>query len=101
VISTDSGSDSEDSQPKRRESSPYHPLARLMDLCPARKRASLANPDALDEDGLLKDVDVQVPTQEATAREDKRRDVDEFFLPRFIQDMQGKQKKYRTCKVCP
>jgi hypothetical protein len=43
-------------------------------------RASLGNPVAVDADGLLMDVDVQAIDDSQPTREDKRQDVDHFFL---------------------
>lgn len=68
------------------------------------KTASLCNPGAIDEDGLLADVDVQSiddvpPTR--SMREDKRRDVDHFFHAAFTKVVDGKSKRYCTCKPCP
>jgi hypothetical protein len=47
-------------------------------------------------------VDVQsVDGKKQTTREDKRQDVDHFFLDAVFEDMDGKSRKYRLCKVCP
>ena len=63
---------------------------------------TLGNPVAVDEDGLLIDVDVQsVNSKKQTTREDKRQDVDHFFLDAAFEDMDGKSRKYRLCKLCP
>ena len=66
------------------------------------ERATLGNPQVTDADGLLVDVDVQmVDDNPSTTREDKRQDVDHFFHPVIIKDVNGRPKKYRTCKPCP
>lgn len=62
---------------------------------------TLGNPVAVDDDGLLVDVDVQVVDDIRTTRADKRQDVDEFFLAATFSDMKGKSRKYRLCKICP
>ena len=62
---------------------------------------TLGNPVAVDDDGLLIDVDVQVVDDNRTTRADKRQDVDEFFLGATFKDMNGKSRKYRLCKLCP
>ena len=58
----------------------------------------------MDDDGLLVDVDIQeidIDDAPRTTREDKRQDVDRFFLGARIRDMNGKSRKYRLCKICP
>jgi hypothetical protein len=65
-----------------------------------KKTATLGNPQAVDEDGLLVDVDVQQVNDHPSTREDKRQDVDQFFHPSVVKDVNGKSKKYRTCKLC-
>ncbi|KAG6804686.1 hypothetical protein H0H92_003285, partial [Tricholoma furcatifolium] len=69
---------------------------------PALKKArtSLANPTATANDGLLADLEVQ-EIAETETREDKRRDVDHFFHLPMIKEVNGKQKKYCRCKICP
>ena len=64
-------------------------------------RATLRNPQAVDADGLLMDVDVQPANDNLSTREDKRQDVDHFFSPAFDKTVKGKVKKYRSCKICP
>jgi len=67
-----------------------------------RKCATLGDPDDVDEDGLLIDVDVQsVDSSPACTREDKQTDVDHFFHSAIVKIVKGKAKKYRDCKVCP
>lgn len=67
-----------------------------------RKHATLGDPDDVDEDGLLIDVDVQsVDSSPACTREDKRKDVDHFFHGAIVKIVKGKAKKYRDCKACP
>ena len=65
---------------------------------------TLGNPVTVDDDGLLVDVDIQeidIDDAPRTTREDKRQDVDRFFLGARIRDMNGKSRKYRLCKICP
>jgi len=54
----------------------------------------------VDAEGLLLDVDVQ-DINNAPSCEEKRWDVDEFFEPAVIKEVNGKQKKYCACKLCP
>jgi hypothetical protein len=66
-----------------------------------RKRPTLGNPDDRDGEGFLMDVDVQsIDGDTAPSREEKRRDVDEFFQLAITKDVNGKSKNYRTCKIC-
>jgi hypothetical protein len=64
-------------------------------------RATLSNPVAVDADGLLMDVDVQPIDDNQPTREDKRQDVDRFFGIAVVKEVNGKSKKYCTCKLCP
>ena len=65
-----------------------------------KKIATLGNPQATDVDGLLVDVDVQSINDNPSTCEDKRQDVDHFFDTTVVKDVNGKSKKYRTCKLC-
>ena len=65
-----------------------------------KKMATLGNPQAVDADGLLVDMDVQQVNDNPTMCEDKRQDVNQFFHPSVIKDVNGKSKKYRMCKLC-
>jgi hypothetical protein len=63
---------------------------------------SLGNPLTVGNDGLLADVDVPaVDSNTPATREDKRRDVDQFFHPAISKDVNGKVKRYCVCKLCP
>jgi hypothetical protein len=55
----------------------------------------------VDNAGLLIDVDVQPINDNPTTCEDKQLDVDHFFCAAVVKDVDGKQKKYRRCKLCP
>jgi hypothetical protein len=66
-----------------------------------RPRPSNGNPSELDEEGFLKDLNVQSPKDATPTREDKRRDVDMFFHPPVDKSINGTTKKYCVCKVCP
>jgi hypothetical protein len=66
-----------------------------------KKRTTLGNPVATDAEGFLMDIDVQEIDGDVVTHEEKRRDVDQFFQPAIIKDVNGKQKKYRICKLCP
>ena len=69
-----------------------------------KTHASLGNPTDLDSDGFLIDVDVQ-PVDDDTPLlptvEDRQCDVDQFFQPPILKVVDGRTKKYCTCKVCP
>ena len=64
-------------------------------------QTTLGNPVAVDSDGLLMDVDVQPIDDSQPTREEKRQDVDQFFCIAVVKDVNGKSKKYCTCKICP
>ena len=66
-----------------------------------KKSATLGNPQVTGADGLLADVDVQLVDDNPSTREDKRQDVDHFFGPAVVKDVNGRSKKYRSCKLCP
>jgi len=66
-----------------------------------KKKATLGNPQAVDADGLLMDVDVQPVDDNPSTREDKRQDVDHFFHPAVTKEVKDKIKKYCKCKICP
>lgn len=65
------------------------------------KSATLGNPQATDANSLLVDVDIQSVNDNASSHEDRRQDVDHFFCTAVIKDVNGKSKKYCTCKLCP
>lgn len=66
-----------------------------------RKKAAKAQED-VDEDGILADIDVQPIIDESPTREDRIRDIDQFFSQPFeCTHANGKVKKHRKCKVCP
>jgi len=65
------------------------------------KHATLGNPVATDEDGLLMDVDIQSIEDNPVTHEDKRQDVDHFFHNAVVKDVNRKSKKYRACKLYP
>jgi hypothetical protein len=66
-----------------------------------KKRSTLGNPISIDEDGLLLDIDVQPIDNARPTREEKRRDVDEFFHPAVSKVINGKTKSYCICRCCP
>ncbi|KAM6501757.1 hypothetical protein JOM56_001734 [Amanita muscaria] len=55
-----------------------------------KKRSTLGNPDAKDDQGLLLDVEVQ-SIEHAPCREDKRRDVDQFFHRPLVREVMVNQ----------
>ena len=67
-----------------------------------KKSATLGNPQATNTDSLLVDVDVQPAVNNSLPTcEDKRQDVDHYFHAAIIKDVNGKSKKYHSCKLCP
>lgn len=66
-----------------------------------KKHGSLGNPVAIDEEGLLLDVEVQQTNESQSTREDKRRDVDQFFHAPVEKEIGGKKKRFCLCKLCP
>ena len=66
-----------------------------------KRHVSVGNP-AIDSDGFLEDIEVQLIAEDNTkSREDRTQDLKEFFHPTFDKVVQGKSKKYRKCKKCP
>ena len=66
-----------------------------------KKSATLGNLQATDADSLLVDVDVQLVVNDSLpTHEDKRQDVDHYFHAAVIKDVNGKSKKYCSCKLC-
>jgi hypothetical protein len=65
-----------------------------------KKHTSLGNPVAVDDKGLLLDVEVQQTDKDPPTHEDKRRDIDQFFHPPEEKDIGGKKKKLCICKLC-
>lgn len=62
----------------------------------------MADQEEVDGDGILADIDVQPISDPGLAREDKTRDIDEFFGTPFEHaGTKGTMKKHRRCKVCP
>jgi len=72
-----------------------------MDIAKKKKHTTLGNPTATDADGLLLDVNIQEINDGGQTRKEKRRDVEQFFHPAVVKLVNGKQKKYCTCKFCP
>jgi hypothetical protein len=72
----------------------------LVDL-DKKKSATLGNPQVTNADSLLINVDVQLVNDNPSMCEDKQQDVDHFFRPAVVKDMNGKSKKFRACKLCP
>jgi hypothetical protein len=61
----------------------------------------LGNLVATNEDGFLLNVVVQPINVDKPAREDRRRDVNEFFENPVERLVEGKKKSYCMCKLCP
>ena len=57
--------------------------------------------DEVDENGFLKDIDVEIIDDVAPSRDNKTRDLDHFFgAPYVKQNTNGSVKKYRDCQTC-
>ncbi|KAH9977261.1 hypothetical protein BGW80DRAFT_1288254 [Lactifluus volemus] len=63
--------------------------------------STLGNRTGVGADDLFADVDVQAEGASAPTRQDKRRDVNQFFHPAVTKEINGKTKKYCVCKLCP
>ncbi|KAH9969346.1 hypothetical protein BJV74DRAFT_889793 [Russula compacta] len=78
--------------------------------CPPKKKAknsmTLGNPDAVDADGFLVDINVQSIDDDGSPGDvDKTQDVKEFFHASFSKEVTGKdgkvkKKLYCKCKLC-
>ena len=77
------------------------PSLMLNSIAAKKTCTSLRNPTEKDNEGFLVDIDVQSVDVDTPTREDKRRDIDQFFLPPVSKIVNGKTKKYCCCKVCP
>lgn len=67
------------------------------------QQATVEDHEDVDEDGILIDIAVQPITDESgPTREDRTRDIDNFFSKPFERtNTNGTVKKHRKCKVCP
>jgi hypothetical protein len=66
-----------------------------------KQHTILDNPDAVDSDGFLQDIDVQsIVEDNIKSCDDPTLDIKEFFHPYFDKTINGKSKKYRKCKKC-
>lgn len=72
---------------------------------PRKQRKSAVvptEPELVDADGILIDIDVQSLTEPVSTREAKTADIDKFFGATFDHaGANGKVKKHRKCKTCP
>ena len=66
-----------------------------------KKHSSLGNPAAVDKEGLLLDIDVQLADKDPPTHEDRQRDVDQFFDTPVEKTIDGKKKRLCACKLCP
>ena len=73
----------------------------------AKNSATLGNPDTVDADGFLADINVQSIDDDGSPGDvDKTQDVKEFFHDSFSKEVTGKdgkakKKLYRKSKLCP
>ncbi|OBZ65234.1 putative AC transposase [Grifola frondosa] len=66
-----------------------------------RARRNTVESDDADEDGMLKDVDVQAIAAPQPTRDELRCDVDNFFHAPYLKTgFNGKEKGHRDCKLC-
>jgi hypothetical protein len=70
-----------------------------------KKRDTLGSPTTTDAGGFLVDVDIQEiksidHERPRATREEKCRDVNQFFHPAVVRDVNGRVKTYRACKLC-
>ena len=69
----------------------------------AKKRVCnpASNPDAVDSDGLLVDIETTLLTTEISTRINVTKDVNEFFdHPYDKRGPNGQPKKHWDCKLC-
>jgi len=77
-------------------------VAYLMISAKRARRATVIDHEDVDSEGILVDVDVQSIADSGPTREDKMRDIDEFFGKPFEHaGANGTVKKHRKCKACP
>jgi len=69
-------------------------------LTAKKKHATLGNPVDIDKDEFLLDVKVQEIHKDTPTCQDKQHDVDHFFHPPALKDVNAKTKKYCCCKSC-
>jgi len=72
----------------------------FFDVVGQKKGATLGNPQAMDTNSLLIDVDVQPLDDNPSTQDNKQQDVDHFFHTAVTKDVNSKSKKYCTCKLC-
>jgi hypothetical protein len=66
-----------------------------------RRSTAASEPEALDKDGILVDIDVQSVADSGSTREGRTADIDQFFgNPYDCAGANGKVKKHRKCKIC-
>ena len=110
-------SDEEDSDDEERENARINPkptgecnimvfkILRLTEKLLAKKarRSTISSePEPVDEDGILVDVEVQsVGDDSVSTREGKTADIEQFFGSAYeYAGANGKVKKHRKCKIC-
>lgn len=58
--------------------------------------------EAVDENGILVDIDVQSIAGATSAHEGRTANIEQFFsAPYSHQGVNGVTKKHWTCKICP
>jgi hypothetical protein len=73
----------------------------------AKHSATLGNPDTVNAEGFLADIDVQsIDDNDSPGDADRTQDVKVFFHPAFLKEITGKDGKvkkkcYHKCKLCP
>jgi hypothetical protein len=70
-------------------------------LAKKRRTVVLTDSEAVSDDGIPTDVDIQSVTDSGTTCEGKTADIDRFFSATFDHTgTNGKVKKHRKCKIC-
>ena len=76
------------------------PIFVLIVIVAKKKHGSLGNPVAVDDEGLLLDVEVQQTDIGLPTCEEKRHNVDHFFHAPVEKVVGEKKKKLCVCKLC-
>ena len=91
----------EPSQPPCTYILPLGDVLFLLTIVIAKKiHASLGNPVALNSEGFLTDIDIQSLDEDSLTWEDKWHDINHYFSAPVVMMVNGKTKKYCSCKIC-
>ena len=64
-------------------------------------RTTLGNPTTIDEEGMLNDIKVQEIDNICPTCEEKCQDVNQFFHPPSVEEVDRSKKAYCICRLCP